>query len=80
MSVGGIDLFHEAYGPLLFPTIPGPSFYCYRCPLKLTYPSCGVACAQDVEDVIRTTTSGKIAAVMAEPSQGVGGFSTPPEE
>ncbi|HHY56422.1 MAG TPA: aspartate aminotransferase family protein [Chloroflexi bacterium] len=54
--------------------------YCYRCPLKLTYPACGVACAQDVEDVIRTTTSGKIAAFMAEPIQGVGGFITPPDE
>jgi 4-aminobutyrate aminotransferase-like enzyme len=32
--------------------------YCYRCPLKAEYPSCGVACAQDIEDVIRTTTSG----------------------
>ena len=54
--------------------------YCYRCPLKLTYPGCGVACAQDIEDVIRTTTSGKIAAFMAEPIQGVGGFITPPDE
>lgn len=54
--------------------------YCYRCPLQLKYPSCGVACAQDVEDVIRTTTSGRIAAFMAEPIQGVGGFITPPEE
>jgi 4-aminobutyrate aminotransferase len=54
--------------------------YCYRCPLKLTYPSCGVACAQDIEDVIRTTTSGRIAAFMAEPIQGVGGFITPPPE
>jgi alanine-glyoxylate transaminase / (R)-3-amino-2-methylpropionate-pyruvate transaminase len=54
--------------------------YCYRCPLKLTYPSCDVACAQDVEDVIRTTTSGHIAAFLAEPIQGVGGFITPPPE
>ncbi len=54
--------------------------YCYRCPLKLTYPACGVACAQDIEEVIRTTTSGKIAAFMAEPIQGVGGFITPPPE
>lgn len=54
--------------------------YCYRCPLKLTYPTCGVACAQDVEDVIRTTTSGRIAAFLAEPIQGVGGFITPPPE
>ena len=54
--------------------------YCYRCPLKLTYPTCGVACAQDIEELIRTTTSGKIAAFMAEPIQGVGGFITPPKE
>jgi len=54
--------------------------YCYRCPLKMTYPSCGVACAQDVEEVIKTTTSGKIAAFIAEPIQGVGGFITPPAE
>jgi 4-aminobutyrate aminotransferase len=54
--------------------------YCYRCPLGMTYPSCGVACAGDVEDVIRTTTSGNIAAFMAEPIQGAGGFITPPKE
>ncbi len=54
--------------------------YCYRCPLKMSYPSCGVACAEDIEDTIRTTTSGKIAAFIAEPIQGVGGFITPPPE
>jgi 4-aminobutyrate aminotransferase len=54
--------------------------YCYRCPLGLQYPSCGVACAEDVEDVIKTTTSGKPAAFIAEPIMGVGGFITPPKE
>jgi 4-aminobutyrate aminotransferase len=54
--------------------------YCYRCPLGKTYPSCDVACAQDVEAVIQTTTSGQIAAFMAEPIQGLGGFITPPPE
>jgi 4-aminobutyrate aminotransferase len=54
--------------------------YCYRCPLKLSYPTCGVACAEDVEELIRTTTSGRIAAFLAEPIQGVGGFVTPPPE
>jgi 4-aminobutyrate aminotransferase len=54
--------------------------YCYRCPLGKTYPSCEVACAKDLEAVIQTTTSGQIAAFLAEPIQGVGGFITPPKE
>ena len=57
-----------------------PSPYCYRCPLKLTYPSCGVACAKDLEELIKTTTTGQIAGFIAEPIQGVGGFVTPPKE
>lgn len=58
----------------------GLSPYCYRCPLKLTYPSCGVACAHDLEELILTTTTGRIAGILAEPIQGVGGFITPPKE
>jgi 4-aminobutyrate aminotransferase-like enzyme len=54
--------------------------YCYRCPLHLKYPDCGVACAGDVESAIQTATSGQIAAFIAEPIQGVGGFITPPQE
>ena len=54
--------------------------YCYRCPLGMTYPGCGVECANDVEEVIRTATSGSIAAFLAEPIQGAGGFITPPKE
>ena len=54
--------------------------YCYRCPLGLTYPSCEVKCAQDMEDLIRSTTSGRIAGFIGEPIQGVGGFVTPPKE
>ena len=52
--------------------------YCYRCPFGLTYPSCDLRCAKDVEELIQTTTSGEIAAVLSEPIQGVGGFITPP--
>ncbi|MCA9583518.1 MAG: aminotransferase class III-fold pyridoxal phosphate-dependent enzyme, partial [Myxococcales bacterium] len=45
--------------------------YCYRCPFKLDPKDCGTACADDVEDVIRTTTTGKIAGMLAEPIMGV---------
>src|SRR3954451_2197194 len=68
----------------LGPSQPGIVFahnaYCYRCPFGLTYPECGVKCAEDLEDVIRSTTNGQIAGFIAEPIQGVGGFITPPKE
>jgi 4-aminobutyrate aminotransferase-like enzyme len=51
--------------------------YCYRCPYKLSYPECGLACADELEDIIRTTV-GEIAAFMAEPVIGFGGFIVPP--
>jgi 4-aminobutyrate aminotransferase-like enzyme len=54
--------------------------YCYRCAMHLSYPSCGVACATDIEDLIRTTTTGRVAGMLAEPIMGVGGYITPPPE
>jgi 4-aminobutyrate aminotransferase-like enzyme len=54
--------------------------YCYRCPFGLAYPSCGVKCAKDVEELIRTTTTGQVAGFLAEPILGVGGIVTPPRE
>ncbi len=54
--------------------------YCYRCPLKLTYPSCDVACAKDVDEVIQTATSGRVAGILAEVIIGSGGFIVPPRE
>lgn len=54
--------------------------YCYRCPMKLEPSSCGIACARDIEELIRTTTTGRVAGMLAEPIMGVGGFITPPRE
>ncbi|MGH7529310.1 MAG: aspartate aminotransferase family protein [Gemmatimonadales bacterium] len=54
--------------------------YCYRCPFGLEYPDCGIRCAQDIEDLIQTQTTGRPAAFMAEPILGAGGFITPPKE
>lgn len=55
--------------------------YCYRCPFGLTYPSCELKCAKDAEEAIQTMTAqGRVAAFLAEPIQGVGGFIVPPKE
>jgi len=57
-----------------------PNAYCYRCPLQLTYPSCGIACAKAIEGVIEAQPAGDVAAFYAETIQGVGGIITPPPE
>jgi 4-aminobutyrate aminotransferase-like enzyme len=67
-------------GPPQAGVVHAHNAYCYRCPFGLTYPECDVRCARDMEELIRTTTSGRVAGFIAEPIQGVGGFITPPKE
>jgi 4-aminobutyrate aminotransferase-like enzyme len=67
-------------GPAQAGIVHAHNAYCYRCPFGLEYPSCDVRCAQDMEEMIRSTTSGRIAGFIGEPIQGVGGFITPPKE
>ena len=54
--------------------------YCYRCPFNASPDSCALECARDVEELIQTSTTGQVAAFIAEPIMGVGGFITPPKE
>jgi adenosylmethionine-8-amino-7-oxononanoate aminotransferase len=78
VSVGGIDLFHAVYKPLLFETYKAPSYYCYRCPLRKTYPSCEIACAREVEKILEEHHE-EIAAVIFEPYvQAAGGMIVSP--
>jgi alanine-glyoxylate transaminase / (R)-3-amino-2-methylpropionate-pyruvate transaminase len=53
--------------------------YCYRCPFGATPTHCGLKCAEDIEQLIQTTTTGEIAGFLAEPIQGVGGFIVAPD-
>jgi 4-aminobutyrate aminotransferase-like enzyme len=58
----------KSYGPIP----PGhklPYANCYRCPLKLEYPSCGIACADLAREQLKNSSAGSIAAVIIEPLQ-----------
>jgi adenosylmethionine-8-amino-7-oxononanoate aminotransferase len=78
VSLGGIDLFHRIFKPLLFDVHHAPQPYCYRCPLGESWPSCGIACADEVEKVFQAR-EGKIAALVVEPLvQGADGMIVQP--
>jgi adenosylmethionine-8-amino-7-oxononanoate aminotransferase len=78
VSVGGIDLFHRIFKPLLFDVNHAPQPYCYRCPLGKERATCGMACADEVEKVF-AARRGKIAALVVEPLvQGADGMITQP--
>jgi 4-aminobutyrate aminotransferase len=67
-------------GPTNAGVVHAHNAYCYRCPFGLKYPDCEVRCAEDMEDLIRSSTTGRIAGFIGEPIQGVAGFITPPKE
>lgn len=66
VSVGNIDLFHARFKPLLFPTVEAEPPHCYRCPLKLTYPSCNMACTEPIEEIVKNR-HGELAGLIIEP-------------
>jgi adenosylmethionine---8-amino-7-oxononanoate aminotransferase len=66
VSVGNIELFHSRFKPLLFPTVESDPPYCYRCPLGLTYPSCGMACIDPIEKVLKERHR-ELAGFIIEP-------------
>jgi adenosylmethionine-8-amino-7-oxononanoate aminotransferase len=79
VSVGGIDLFHKVYGPLLFRTLKAPSPYCYRCPLRLQRDDCGMACTGEFEKLVERYGD-QCCAVIIEPLvQGAAGMIVQPE-
>ena len=66
VSVGGVERFHAMFAPLLFTPLRAASPHCYRCPLGLERPECGIACLGEVERLLQTHP-GEIAAVILEP-------------
>ncbi len=74
VSVGGVDVFHGAFGPLLFKTHKAPSPYCYRCEGGEFSADCGLYCLKEMEKILKAH-AGEIAAVILEPLvQAAGGM------
>ena len=83
-TAGALSLIGDGTKNHLGPSMPGgyhaPYASCYRCPLALTHPSCGIECAEFARKVIRNSTTGALAAILIEPIQGTAGNVVPPPE
>jgi 4-aminobutyrate aminotransferase/(S)-3-amino-2-methylpropionate transaminase len=73
--------YKAGFGPFPGEVYRVPFAYCYRCSYSLEYPSCDVYCARHLEDTFRRVVASEdVAAVIAEPVLGEGGFVAPPPE
>ncbi|HLA81244.1 MAG TPA: 4-aminobutyrate--2-oxoglutarate transaminase [Thermoleophilia bacterium] len=76
-----VDPYKIGFGPFAPEVYRVPYAYCYRCPLGLTHPGCGCECAELLEVAFaKDVNPDEVAAVIAEPVQGEGGFIVPPPE
>ena len=78
MSLTGIGMWRTDPNPVGGINF-APNPYCYRCPLGKKFPECDLECANKIEEVIKNFTSGKPAALIAEPIQGNAGIVVPPK-
>jgi len=79
VSVGGIDLFHSLFKPLLFDAYFAPAPYCYRCPFDEDKDKCKKECLKALEKIVKARAS-EVAALIIEPLvQCAGGMIVAPE-
>lgn len=74
------DESKHGWGPLTAGRHSVPYADCYRCPLKTTYPACGLACVEFARESIKRATTGAVAAIIVEPMQGTAGNIIPPPD
>jgi 4-aminobutyrate aminotransferase-like enzyme len=83
-TMGALSLMGSTFKHGLGPMVSGshliPYADCYRCPVGLNYPTCGIACADIGRQQLKRASSGAIAAIVVEPMQGTAGNVIPPRE
>jgi 4-aminobutyrate aminotransferase/(S)-3-amino-2-methylpropionate transaminase len=83
-TMGVLSLMGSDFKDKMGPMVPGshivPYAYCYRCPVGLKYPSCGIACAEIARKQLKMGAAGEVAAMIVEPMQGSAGNIIPPKE
>jgi 4-aminobutyrate aminotransferase / (S)-3-amino-2-methylpropionate transaminase / 5-aminovalerate transaminase len=72
--------FKDGFGPFVPGSHTVPYANCYRCPLTLSYPSCGLACVEEARRQLKTDAVGAVAAFIVEPMQGTAGNIIPPPD
>ena len=78
-AVGGVELFHDIFKPILLPSLKTPSPYCYRCPIGKAPGDCAIDCAGELEGALQRA-NGRVCAVILEPGvQAAAGMLTLPE-
>lgn len=78
-AVGGVELFHDIFKPILLPSLKTPSPYCYRCPIGKTPTDCSIDCADELEQAL-ARAAGRVCAVILEPGvQAAAGMLVLPE-
>ena len=83
-TMGVLSLMGSTFKEGLGPMVPGahliPYADCYRCPLALEHPSCGLACVELGRKQLKAESAGSIAAIVVEPMQGTAGNVIPPDD
>lgn len=80
VSVGGVDLYHHVYKPLLFDVHQAESPYCYRCPEGKCPDSCKIECINSMEKIFKENTDEIIGVVIEPLNQAAGGMIIYPEQ
>ncbi|MFQ5877885.1 MAG: aspartate aminotransferase family protein, partial [Acidobacteriota bacterium] len=70
LAVTGNVARRSLYQPLLADMPHIPPCYCYRCPYGLRYPSCEIACIEELETAVHQQGADTVAAFIAEPIVG----------